>query len=109
MFCTPAEVTVSGHLPTGPGYFVLPDPTLANDAYKTAPGDDTPLPPLVASMPYLVHLYFADSTSDIAGMLLTNVELTKYRRLEYRAGGDVGRLYASVQSPVRRRILKRSR
>ena len=87
MFCKPAEVTVSGHLPTGPGYFVLPDPTLANDAYKTAPGDDTPLPPLVASMPYLVHLYFADSTSDIAGMLMTNVELSKYRRLEYRAAG----------------------
>lgn len=87
MFSTPAEVTVSGHLPTGLGHFMLPDPALANDAYKTTPGDDTPLPALVASMPYVVRLYFADTTSDIAGMLLTNVPLHKYRRLEYRAAG----------------------
>ena len=87
MFSTPAEVTVSGHLPTGLGHFVLPDPALANDAYKTAPGDDTALPARVAAMPYVVRLYFADPSSDIAGMLITNVELSKYRRLEYRAAG----------------------
>ena len=90
MFSTPAEVTVSENLPTDLGHFVLPDPTLANDAYKTAPGNDTPLlalRPRVASMPYIVRQYFADSSSDIAGMLLANVELHKYRHLEYLAAG----------------------
>ena len=90
MFSTPADVTVSENLPTDLGHFVLPDPTLANDAYKTAPGNDTPLlalRPRVASMPYIVRQYFADSSSDIAGMLLANVELHKYRHLEYLAAG----------------------
>ena len=90
MFSTPADVTVSENLPTDLGHFVLPDPTPANDAYKTAPGNDTPLlalRPRVASMPYIVRQYFADSSSDIAGMLLANVELHKYRHLEYLAAG----------------------
>ena len=58
MFGMPVQVSVSGHLPTGPGRFILSRPLAANAAYKTTPGDDSLVLALARRMSHSVRLYF---------------------------------------------------
>ena len=66
-FLTPHEVTVSGHFPTGWGRLCLPPTAPANGAYKSTPGDPTPLPGAIADQQYTVTLFFADDLQSPAG------------------------------------------
>ena len=89
MFSQPVHVSVSGHLPTGWGRFVLSDAMSANAAYKTTPGDDTPIPAAAQNMSYSVRLFFADCCTESAGMLLTDVRLEDHSCLQYKAADVV--------------------
>ena len=85
-YLVPHEVSVSGHLPTGWGRFVIPADA-PNGAYKSTPGDPTRLPSVTDAMHYKIDLYFADDLRVPVGTLYTDVNLQDYRRLEYRAAG----------------------
>ena len=85
MFGMPVQVSVSGHLPTGPGRFNLPRPLAANEAYKSTPGDDSPVPALALRMSHRVRLFFADNPTEFAGELMTDVPLYDYTCLEYKS------------------------
>ena len=80
-------MSVSGHLPTGWGRFVLPADAPNHGAYKSTPGDPTRLPSVTDAMHYKIDLYFADDLRVPVGTLYTDVNLQDYRRLEYRAAG----------------------